>query len=98
MACRSISSKELSGSRAEDSGEFVSAQFTRVAEGYLDTIGVRLLRGRSITDEDRAANALVTVVSEPLAARLFPNGEAVGSRLKFALEGKPVSRSSRSWA
>lgn len=71
----------------ENSGEFVSAHFTRVAEGYLDTIGVRLLRGRSITGEDRAANALVTVVSEPLAARLFPKGEAVGQRLKFALEG-----------
>lgn len=66
--------------------EFVSAHVTRVAEGYLDTIGARLLRGRSITAEDRAAAARVAVISEPLAQRLFPDGDAVGERLTFALD------------
>lgn len=67
-------------------GEFVSAHVTRVAEGYLDTLGARLLRGRSITAGDRGAAARVTVVSEPLASRLFPDGDAMGGRLTFALE------------
>jgi predicted permease len=66
--------------------EFVSAHVTRVAEGYLDTLGARLLRGRSITAEDRAAAARVAVVSEPLASRLFPGRDAIGERLTFALE------------
>jgi hypothetical protein len=66
---------------------FVSAHTTRVGEGYLETIGARLLRGRSITAEDRAGAALVAVISEPLAVKLFPNRDAVGERLKFALEG-----------
>jgi predicted permease len=66
--------------------EFVSAHVTRVAEGYLDTLGVRLLRGRSITAEDRGAAARVAVISEPLASRLFPDGDAIGERLTFALE------------
>lgn len=66
--------------------EFESAHVTRVAEGYLDTIGARLLRGRSITAEDRSAAARVVVISEPLASRLFPNGNAVGEQLSFALE------------
>jgi hypothetical protein len=66
--------------------EFVFAHVTRVDEGYLETIGARLLRGRSITAEDRAAGALVVVISEPLALRLFPNGDAIGGRLKFALD------------
>jgi putative ABC transport system permease protein len=66
--------------------EFVSAHVTRVAEGYLDTLGARLLRGRSITAEDRAAAVRVAVISEPLATRLFPNGDAIGERLTFAIE------------
>ena len=66
--------------------EFVSAHVTRVAEGYLDTLGVRLLRGRSITAEDRGAAARVAVISEPLASRLFPDGDAIGERLTFTLE------------
>ena len=66
--------------------EFVSAHVTRVAEKYLDTLGARLLRGRSITAEDRAAAARVVVISEPLATRLFPNGDAIGERLTFSLE------------
>jgi len=68
---------------------FVSAHVTHVAEGYLDTLRARLLRGRSITAEDRAAGARVAVISEPLATRLFPDGDAIGERLTFALvEGR----------
>jgi predicted permease len=66
--------------------EFVSAHVTRVAEGYVETLGARLLRGRSITAEDRRAAARVAVISEPLATRLFPNGNPIGERLTFALE------------
>jgi ABC-type antimicrobial peptide transport system permease subunit len=66
--------------------EFESAHVTRVAERFLDTIGARLARGRGITAEDRGANARVVVISESLASRLFPNGDAIGGQLSFALE------------
>lgn len=66
--------------------DFVSAHVTRVAEGYLDTVGARLLQGRAILAEDRSAGARVAVISEPLAKRLFPSGAAIGERLRCALE------------
>jgi ABC-type antimicrobial peptide transport system permease subunit len=66
--------------------QFATAHVTRVAEGYLETIGTPLLRGRSITAEDRAGDARVAVISEPLANQLFPNADAIGERLTFALE------------
>jgi len=66
--------------------EFVTAHVTRVAETYLETIGVRVLQGRSITADDRAGGTLVAVISESLALRIFPNGDAIGGRLKFALD------------
>jgi predicted permease len=69
-----------------DGVQFATAHVTRVAEGYLETIGTPLLRGRSITAEDRAGDARVAVISEPLANQLFPNADAIGERLTFALE------------
>jgi predicted permease len=71
---------------ASNGTDFVTAHVTRVAEGYLDTIGAGMLRGRSITAEDGAIDARVAVISEPLAVQLFPNGDAIGERLKFELE------------
>ena len=73
----------------------LSAHVTRVGDGYLDTMGVPLLRGRSFTADDRAGGELVTVVSKTLADQLFgeadPSG-AIGQRLTFAGgddEGRP---------
>src|SRR5262249_13543697 len=40
--------------------------------------------GRSITNEDRVAGALVTVLSDGLAMKLFPTVNAIGERVKFA--------------
>jgi len=66
--------------------EFASAHVTRVAERYLETIGARLLRGRSITADDRASGVRVAVISETLATRLFPRADGIGARLAFSLE------------
>ena len=52
--------------------KFVTAHVTRVGENFLETIGAKLLRGRTITVEDRMMAAPVAVISEPLARQLFP--------------------------
>ena len=65
----------------------VRAHTTRVSPGYLDTMGIPLLRGRGITADDRRGSEMVVVISESLARRLFPDGDALGARITFALEG-----------
>ena len=70
---------------------FVSVQVTRVGDGYLNTMGVPLLRGRGFTGDDRSGAEMVTVISKPLADRLFPNAdaaEAIGKRLTFGADEK----------
>ena len=70
--------------------KFVRAHVTRVAEGYLDTMGIPLLRGRGITAEDRPGAEFVTVISKLLADRLFPNAdsnEVIGQRLTLVPDG-----------
>lgn len=73
------------------STEFVSSHVTRVGENYLETIGAKLLRGRTITADDRLTDARVAVISQPLADLLFPAGEPVGQTVTTTLEeGKEV--------
>ena len=66
--------------------EFVTAHVTRVGENFLETIGARLLRGRTITAEDRTSSAPVAVISEPLARLLFAATEPIGKRVTVTLE------------
>jgi predicted permease len=69
--------------------KFVTAHVTRIGEDFLETIGTKLLRGRTITAEDRMMSAPVAVISEPLARQLFPAAEAIGQPVTVALdEGK----------
>ena len=56
---------------------------TRVGDGYLDTMGIALTRGRGFTLDDAAGAAMVTIVSRALAEKLFPDAEALGQRLTF---------------
>ena len=66
--------------------EFVTAHVTRVGENFLETIGAPLVRGRTITAEDRVMASPVAVISVPLAELLFPGTEAIGERVTVTLE------------
>ncbi len=65
---------------------FVSSHVTRIGDHYLETIGARLLRGRTISAEDRLTDARVAVLSQPLADLLFPGEEPVGKTVTTTLE------------
>jgi putative ABC transport system permease protein len=69
-----------------DQAAFATAHVTHVGEHFLETIGARLLHGRTITAEDRLMDAAVTVISHPLAEQLFPDADAIGQRLTVSLE------------
>ncbi len=71
--------------------KFVSAHVTRVGDGYLKTMGITLLLGRGFTADDGAGAEMVTVLSKPLAERLFPNApiaDALGKRLTLGVDKK----------
>lgn len=62
---------------------------TRVGDSYLETMGIRLLRGRAFTPADRAGTEPVVIVSKALADRLLPNAdpmELLGKRLTFGID------------
>jgi putative ABC transport system permease protein len=53
-----------------------------VTPDYFRAMGIRLVEGRSFREADRANAPLVAVVSRGLARTYFPEGDAVGKRLK----------------
>jgi putative ABC transport system permease protein len=53
-----------------------------VSPGYLETMGVSLVKGRLITEQDRAGSLPVVVVSEEFARRAWPGEEALGRRVR----------------
>ena len=71
----------------EGESTFVPAHTTRIAPGYLETVGIRLLAGRTIDVNDRAGAERVVLLSEPLARQLFPAGNPLGERVSFTLAG-----------
>jgi len=61
--------------------ELPSANFRFVSPDFFRTIGMPLRRGRSFTDGERDPNRPApVVVSEPVAARLWPGEDPIGKR------------------
>jgi predicted permease len=67
--------------RAGDPSRPESASWNRVSAGYFETIGTRLLRGRSFTDQDTPAAPRVAIVSDAFVRKYFPNEDPIGRRL-----------------
>jgi putative ABC transport system permease protein len=55
--------------------------FEAVTPGYFQSMGIRLRRGRDFSSTDRAGAPLVAVVSDNLAARVWPAQNPIGKRL-----------------
>jgi len=54
-----------------------------VGPGFFPAMGIRLVRGRTFTWDDREGAPGVTVVNEALARRLWPDEDPVGRRIWF---------------
>ncbi len=63
------------------SGEPQLFHFRRVSPRYLQTIGIPLLEGRYLDPHDDSSSSRVALVSASLAAKYFPDGDALGRRL-----------------
>ena len=52
---------------------------TEVSPSYFEAVGTRVLRGRDFDPDDLLGGRAVMIVSEGLAERLWPSGDALGS-------------------
>jgi putative ABC transport system permease protein len=70
------------------------ARMRIVTPAYFAAMGVPVLEGRDFTDDDRRGSEPVAVISQSVARRLFPTGEALNRRVWWTdpVFGKPVPR------
>ena len=57
---------------------------TMISPGFFRTLGIPLLRGRDFDQTDDGRHPRVAIVSSSLAERLFPDGNAIGKRIRLA--------------
>jgi putative ABC transport system permease protein len=89
----------VEGYTPADGEENPRGRLRSVAPGFFSVLGVPLLAGRDFTDEDKSGAERVVIVSQSVAQRLFPNGEAVNRKmwwtdpvLTYSSPGKPPQR------
>jgi putative ABC transport system permease protein len=60
-----------------------TANMQLCSEGYFQTLGLRLLRGRLLTADDIAVGRHVAVVNEKLTQKYFQGEDPIGKQIKF---------------
>ncbi|HET9307198.1 MAG TPA: ABC transporter permease, partial [Candidatus Sulfotelmatobacter sp.] len=55
-----------------------NASWVRASDGYFESIGTRIIKGRGITDQDTATANRVAVVNATFAKHFFKDGDAIG--------------------
>jgi len=68
-----------------DPEAFGQAAYRVVLPGYFETMGTRLLAGRTFSEADNQDSAAVVVVDEKLAEELWPGASPIGERFLIRL-------------
>jgi putative ABC transport system permease protein len=55
--------------------------FKMVSPSYFETLRIRVLKGRALSEQDAAGTPPAMVINETLAKREFPNDDPIGQRL-----------------
>ncbi len=71
----------VEGYSPADGEENPYARLRNVSPGFFATLGVPMISGRDFTNDDRSDSELVVIVSQSVAQRLFPDGDALNHRL-----------------
>jgi predicted permease len=83
---------ETTGLARGDRSSGISADFNEVSSGYLEAMGVRLIRGRFVSEADTANTSRVAVIDENLAKELWPGQNPLGKLINTDDPAKPVWR------
>jgi len=66
---------------ARTDNDLPQTNYSAVSPEYFKAMGIPLIAGRAFTDRDTLEAPRVAIVSQTLAQRYFPNGDALGKRI-----------------
>jgi putative ABC transport system permease protein len=73
------------GKPAPEPGHETRADFNEVDAQLMDTLKIRLLRGRGITERDTMSSPWVALINKTFADRYFPNQDPVGQAIRVTV-------------
>jgi putative ABC transport system permease protein len=94
LSAAAVSHIPLGGSNASDdflvegvpeppAGQEFDGRYRVCTPDYFQTMEIAMLKGRSFTAHDKADSTPVVIVNETLAKKHWPNGDALGKRMRF---------------
>jgi len=75
--------------RPKRPGENPNGDWQVVTPGYFESMGIKLVRGRSFTDSDDENAPIVAVINETMAARYWPGEDVIGKRFRVSGPSAP---------
>jgi putative ABC transport system permease protein len=69
-----------------------SERVSATTPGFFDALGIRVLRGRALDEQDRTGSTPVALVNEAFVRRYLPTADPVGRRVTFGFMGAPTAR------
>ena len=74
-----------------DGEEAPRARFRTVTPHFFSVLGIRLVAGREFTEADRSGGEPVAIVSQSVAQRFFPNGDALNRHVFNLMFNEPTT-------
>ena len=66
-----------------------NGDYQGVTPGYFQAMGLKLIRGRFLTDADREDTMPAVVINDTMASRYWPNEDAIGRQFMMGTDDKP---------
>jgi predicted permease len=66
-----------------------NGDYQGVTPGYFQAMGLKLIRGRFLTDADREDSMPAVVINDTMASRYWPNDDAIGRQFMMGTDDKP---------
>jgi predicted permease len=79
----------IEGHQSSSSDRPYGVDGASIDEGYFDALGLQIVEGRGILPEDRDGTRRVAVATETMAARYWPQEDAVGREFRTSWDGAP---------
>jgi predicted permease len=73
--------------RSAQQGALMATSMT-VSNGYFRTVGLKLMRGRLLTDSDESGTSRAAVINERMADVLWPNQDPIGKHIMSVIDEK----------